>query len=234
MYRQFTRTAMLLGEDAMEILHHSRVAVFGIGGVGGYAVEALARSGVGSLDLIDADDVDVTNLNRQIIALHSTIGRDKVEVAAERVSDIFPECRVMIYKQFYLPENADLIDLSQYDYVLDCIDTVSAKIELIRRCHALGVPLISCMGAANKLDPMAFRVTDISKTQTDPLARIIRRKLRELGIPHLKCVWSSEQPLKPMIQESVGNRSVPASVAFVPPAAGLLAAATVVRDLTGK
>ena len=226
---------MLLGEEAMERLHACRVAVFGIGGVGGYAVEALARSGIGSLDLIDADDVDLTNLNRQIIALHSTVGKAKVDVAAERVHDIFPDCRVKVYKQFYLPENAGAIDLSQYDYVLDCIDTVAAKVELVRRCHALGVPLISCMGAANKLDPMAFRVTDISKTQTDPLARVIRKKLRELGIPHLKCVWSTEQPIKPLNQDmSEPIRSVPASVAFVPPAAGLLAAATVVRDLTGK
>lgn len=226
---------MLLGEDALEVLSRSHVAVFGIGGVGSYAVEALARSGVGSLDLIDADDVDITNLNRQLIALHSTVGRSKVDVAAERVRDINPQCLVKTFKQFYLPENADKIDLSQYDYVLDCIDTVTAKIELICRCHKLGVPLISCMGAANKLDPMGFRVTDISKTQTDPLAKVIRRKLRELGIPHLKCVWSTEQPIKPLKQDMSGHtRRIPASVAFVPPAAGLLAAATMVKDLTGK
>ena len=235
MQEQFSRTAMLLGEDALEVLSHSRVAVFGIGGVGSYAVEALARSGVGSLDLIDADDVDITNLNRQLIALHSTVGRSKVDVAAERVRDINPQCLVKTFKQFYLPENAGTIDLSQYDYVLDCIDTVTAKIELICRCHKLGVPLISCMGAANKLDPMGFRVTDISKTQTDPLAKVIRRKLRELGIPRLLCVWSSEQPRKALTSHSPETTCrVPASVAFVPSAAGLLMAATVVSDLTKK
>lgn len=217
----------------MEKLRRSRVAVFGVGGVGGYAVEALARSGVGAIDIIDADCVDITNINRQVIALHSTIGQPKVDVCAARLRDINPQCRVTPIRQFYLPENADTIDLSAYDYVIDCIDTVSAKIELVRRCSELGVPLICSMGAANKLDPMGFRVSDISKTQTDPLARVLRKKLRELGIRRLKCVWSAEQPRKPLVEcSSATRRCIPASVAFVPPAAGLLLAAAVVQDLT--
>ena len=233
MDEQFLRTQMLLGDDAMARLQRSRVAVFGVGGVGGYVVEALVRSGVGAIDIIDADCVDVTNINRQLIALHSTIGRPKVEVCRERILDINPECSVVAHQMFYLPENADAFDLKPFDYVIDCIDTVTAKIELIRRCHALGVPLISSMGAANKLDPMGFRVSDISKTQTDPLARVLRRKLRELRISRLLCVWSPELPRKPFAEtSSETKRSVPASVAFVPSAAGLLIAATVICNIT--
>ena len=249
---QFVRTRMLLGDVALERLRTARVAVFGVGGVGGYAVEVLARSGIGTLDLIDADRIELSNLNRQIIGLHSTLGRPKVEVAAERIRDINPQCRVTTFQQFYLPENAAEIDLSQYDYVLDCIDTVTAKVELARRCHGLGVPLLCCLGAANKMDTMAFRVSDITKTKMDPLAKVLRRKLRELGIPHLKCVWSEEQPLRPILLESEVNRAsellvdhtadsqtpspvvrrtVPASNAFVPAVAGLIAGGEVIKDL---
>ena len=240
MENQFERTEMLLGKDAVSLLHEKHVAVFGVGGVGGYVVEALARGGVGAIDLIDNDTVCITNLNRQIVALHSTIGAYKVDVAAERVHDIFPECKVKTFRQFYLPENADEIDLSVYDYVVDCIDTVTAKLELIRRCHRLNVPIISCMGAANKLNPTAFRVTDISKTKMDPLAKVIRRKLRSEGINHLKVVYSTEEPLKPKPQDGENEtsqpengRRVPASNSFVPAAAGLVAGAAVVIELIG-
>ncbi len=220
---QFTRTAMLLGEAAISKLRQSRVAVFGVGGVGGYVVEVLARSGIGTLHLIDNDQVSITNLNRQLVALHSTIGQYKVDVAAQRIQDINPDCHVVTHRMFYLPENADDIDLTQFDYVVDCIDTVAAKVELARRCYEAKIPLLCCMGAANKLDPTAFRVTDISKTQMDPLARVMRRKLKDLHIPHLKCVWSDEQP--------VCHTTPPASNAFVPAAAGLVAGGQVVKDL---
>jgi len=186
---------MLLGTAALEALQRARVAVFGIGGVGGYAVEVLARSGVGSIDLIDNDTVCPTNINRQIIALHSTVGQEKVEVARLRVLDINPECRVGVHKMFYLPENAHEIDLQKYDYVLDCIDTIKAKIDLVMRCHALNIPIISSMGAANKVDATAWRVADISLTTVDPIAKIMRKKLRKQGIDHLKVVFSEEQPL---------------------------------------
>ena len=235
---------MLFGDEALATLARSRVAVFGVGGVGGYAVEVLARSGVGALDLIDNDRVSITNINRQIIALTSTIGQFKVDVARERILDINPECRVTTYRQFYLPENADTIDLSAYDYVVDCIDTVTAKLELIRRCKRLGVRIISSMGAANKIDPTAFRVADISKTSIDPLAKIIRKKLRREGITDVKVVFSEEEPMTPLPQpateekeESTGQptprRSTPASNAFVPAAAGLVVGGTVVKDLIG-
>ena len=243
---QFSRTRMLFGQAAIDTLRASRVAVFGVGGVGGYAVEVLARSGVGLLDLFDNDRVCLTNLNRQIIALHSTLGRYKVDVAAERIHDINPSCIVHARPMFYLPENADEVDLAQYDYVVDCIDTVKAKMELVRRCHALGVPIISSMGAANKLDPTAFRVSDLSKTQMDPLAKIMRTTLRREGIRHLKVVYSEEPPLRPVGQtEEVSDtpdakpdgqvaptrRQVPASNAFVPGAAGLIIGGEVVKDL---
>ena len=248
MQNQFSRTQLLLGREAMERLAQSRVAIFGIGGVGGYACEVLARSGVGALDIIDDDRVCMTNINRQVYALLSTIGKYKVDVAEARIHDINRHCQVMKYQQFYLPENADTIDLSQFDYVLDCIDTVSAKLELIRRCHELGVPILSCMGAANKLDATAFRVSDITKTEMDPLAKVIRKKLRKLGIPHLKVVWSAEEPLVPYDYEEISCRfhcicpnkdmrkctercTIPASNAFVPAAAGLIAGGEVVKDL---
>ena len=236
METQFSRTQMMIGSTAVEKLRMSRVAVFGVGGVGGYVVEVLARSGVGAIDMIDNDRVCLSNLNRQIVALHSTIGRLKVDVAAERVHDINPQCAVSKYPMFYLPENADEIDLTQYDYVVDCIDTVTAKIELIRRCHALRVPIICSMGAANKMDATAFRVVDIARTQMDPLAKVIRKKLRTLGIERLKVVFSDEPPLRPVESAdelSSNRRAVPASNAFVPAAAGLVVGGEVVKDLIG-
>lgn len=251
MQNQFSRTQMLLGKPAIDTLNGSRVAVFGIGGVGGYVVEVLARSGVGELDLFDDDRVCITNLNRQIIALLSTIGRYKVDVAADRIHDINPQCVVHKYQMFYMPQNADEIDLSQYDYVVDCIDTVTAKLELIKRCYSLHIPIISSMGAANKLDTTAFRVADINKTKMDPLAKVIRKKLRQLSIPKLKVVYSEEEPLHPIEDASTANnddavysgndvnehaqkRNIPASNAFVPATAGLIIGGEVVKDLIKK
>lgn len=234
---QFSRTRMLFGDEAVNMLKLSHVAVFGVGGVGGYVVEVLARSGIGRIDLVDNDLVGLTNINRQLIALHSTIGRYKVDVAEERIRDINPECIVKKFKMFYLPENADDMELSAYDYVVDCIDTVSAKVELARRCHELAIPLLSCMGAANKIDATAFRVADINDTCMDPLAKVIRKKLRKMGIPRLKVVYSEEQPAKPLTQETPEeenakcSRPLPASNAFVPAAAGLIAGGEVVKDL---
>ncbi|SFG21803.1 ThiF family adenylyltransferase [Prevotella sp. KH2C16] len=243
MQNQFSRTQLLLGKPAMETLAASRVAVFGIGGVGGHALEVLARSGVGSIDVFDNDRVCLTNVNRQILALLSTVGQYKVEVAEARIHDINPDCRVGKHPMFYLPENAGEVDLSQFDYVVDCIDTITAKIELARRCYGLGVPLISSMGAANKLDPTAFRVADIYETNRDPLAKVMRKKLRKLGVPHLKVVYSEEEPLKPLIEDGATEeiqdngsmrRSIPASNAFVPAAAGLIIGGEVVKDLIRK
>ena len=235
MQEQFARTQLLLGSEAMERLAHSSVAVFGIGGVGGHAVEVLARSGVGAITLIDSDRVSLTNVNRQIIALLSTVGEYKVDVAERRIHDINPDCRVTVCRQFYLPENADNIDLAAFDYVLDCVDTVKAKLELIRRCHALAVPIISSMGAANKLDPTAFRVADLEDTAVDPLARIIRKKLRKEGICHLKVVYSEEMPMEPaeLSTEDLpeGRHTIPASNAFVPATAGLIMGGEVVKAL---
>ncbi len=226
----FSRTRMLLGQSAMTTLAGSRVAVFGVGGVGGYVVEVLARSGVGHLDLFDNDTVAPSNINRQIIALTTNIGRLKVDVAAERVAAINPACHVECRPMFYLPGNADEVDLSAYDYVADCIDTVTAKMELIRRCNALGVPLICSMGAGNKLDPTAFRVCDITATRNDPLARTLRKQLRREGIRHFKVVCSTELPLQPL--EPVGEgKPIPASNAFVPAAAGLAMGGAIVTDL---
>ena len=224
---QFSRTRMLFGSEAVSALSKSRVAVFGVGGVGGYAVEVLARSGVGCIHLIDNDIVNITNLNRQIVALHSTIGQYKVDVAKHRIHDINPCCDVVTHKMFYLPENANEIDLGSFDYVVDCIDTVSAKLELIRRCHELGVKLISSMGAANKFDATACRVADIEKTSVDPLAKVIRKKLRKEGIKGVKVVFSEEEPQKS------GDRKTPASNAFVPAAAGLIIGGEVVKDIIG-
>lgn len=242
MEHQFSRTEMLIGTDALNKLRHSKVIIFGVGGVGGYVCEALARSGVGEIHLVDNDIVSITNINRQILALLSTVGRDKVDVAEERIADINPQCVVRKYKMFYLPENADDIDLSQMDYVVDCIDTVKAKLELARRCHRLGVPFISSMGAANKMNPAAFRVLDIQKTQMDPLAKVIRKQLRREGILHMKVVCSEEKPIKPAdVEGSIGetqdkakdntHKQVPASNAIVPAAAGLVIASEVVKDL---
>lgn len=231
MNKQFERTAALLGNESLERLSQCHVAVFGVGGVGGYVCEVLARSGVGELSLFDKDCVDITNLNRQIIALHSTVGQPKVEVMAQRISDINPDCQVHARHMFYLPENADEVDLTQFSYIVDCIDNVTAKLELIRRCHRLGLPIISSMGAANKLDATSFRVSDLSKTQVDPLARILRQKLRREGIHHLKVVYSEEVPLPSSVTDESNGRPVPASNAWVPPAAGLIIGGEVVKDL---
>lgn len=236
MLNEFSRTRMLLGDDAMARLAAARVAVFGVGGVGGYVVEALARSGVGALELIDDDTVSLTNINRQIIALHSTVGMPKVDAARARVLDICPQTQVIAHRAFFTPETAAQFDFTQYSYVVDAIDTVSGKIELAVRAHAAGVPILSCMGAGNKLDPTAFEVTDISKTSVDPLARVMRRELRRRGIEHLTVVYSKEPARTPLPDPDVEaekgkRRSVPASNAFVPAVAGLIAASKVIRDL---
>ena len=241
---QFVRTRMLLGDDALTRLKNARVAVFGVGGVGGYTVEALARSGVGTLHLYDDDTVSVSNLNRQLAALHSTVGQPKAEVLARRVLDINPDCDVKAIRMFYLPENAHEIDLSQYDYVVDCIDTVAAKLDIAARCSALQVPVISAMGTGNKLDPTQLEITDISKTSGCPLARVMRKELRKRGIKHLKVCYSKEEPLTPMAPieteapagadtrpGTTARRATPGSTAFVPGAAGLIIASAVVRDL---
>lgn len=237
MSEQFLRTEMLLGSDAIQKLQNARVAVFGLGGVGGYVVEALARSGVGSLDLIDSDRVSVSNLNRQILATHSTVGMLKVDAARARVLDINPECQVKTWPVFYTLETADAFDFTQYDYIVDAIDTVTGKLALVERARAAGTPIICCMGTGNKLDASAFQVADISKTTMCPLARVMRRELAKRGIRHLKVVYSQEEALTPTGWEAeaaaLGKRQIPGSVAFVPGAAGLLLAGEVVRDLTG-
>ena len=234
MQEQFSRSERLLGAAGMERLQNSRVAVFGIGGVGGYAVEALARSGIGTLDLIDSDTVCLSNLNRQIIALHSTVGQRKVDAAAERIRDICPETVVNRHCCFYLPETADQFDFSQYDYVIDAIDTVKGKLEIIMRAKEAGVPVISCMGAGNKLDPTALRVADIYKTKVCPLARVMRHELRKRGVKSLKVVYSEELPVSAAPSEEEGvRRSIPGSVAFVPSVAGLILAGEVIKDLVG-
>ena len=228
---QFSRTALLLGEQGVEKLKKSRVAVFGVGGVGGYVVEALARSGVGALDLIDKDRVSESNINRQIIALHSTVGQYKTEAAAARVKDINPEICVRTHNVFYLPETATDFDFSQYDYIVDAIDTVSGKIALVEKANACGVPIISSMGAGNKLDPTAFEVSDISKTSVCPLARVMRRELKKRGIEKLKVVYSKEDPLEAKTKDAQTGKSIPGSVAFVPSVVGLIIAGEVIKDL---
>ena len=235
MLNPFSRTEMLLGASAMEQLKNARVAVFGVGGVGGYVIEALARSGVGALDLTDNDTVSLTNLNRQIIALHSTVGRYKTEVMAERIHDINPGCRVTVHNVFYLPETERLFDFSQYDYVVDAIDTVSGKLAIALNAQKAGVPVISSMGTGNKLHPELLEIADIHKTSVCPLARVMLLECRKRGIKKLKVVYSRELPRKPSesAEEAPGSRrSVPGSTAFVPPVAGLLIASEVVRDLT--
>lgn len=228
---QFSRTALLLGQDGVEKLKKSRVAVFGVGGVGGYVVEALARSGVGTLDLIDNDVVSLSNINRQIIALHSTVGRLKTEVAAERARDINPNITVHTHNVFYLPETAAQFDFSAYDYVVDAIDTVSGKIALIEQAKAASVPIISAMGAGNKIDPTAFLVADVSQTTVCPLARVMRRELKKRGIEHLKVVYSKEEPLPAKTTDEESGKPIPASVAFVPSVVGLIVASEVIKDL---
>ena len=237
MQNAFSRTQLLLGSEAMAKLKSSRVAVFGIGGVGCGAVEALARSGIGQLDLIDNDAVSLSNINRQLIATHITVGMPKVEAAAERIRSINPECTVNIHQCFFLPETADQFDFTQYDYVIDAIDTVSGKIALVLTAETANVPIICAMGAGNKLDPTAFRVADISKTAVCPLARVMRRELKKRGINRLKVVYSEEEPAeqKENAEEELpeGKRSIPGSVAFVPPVMGFIMAGEVIKDLTG-
>ena len=237
MDEQFLRTAFLLGADAMEKLRGARVAVFGLGGVGGYTVEALARGGVGQLDLIDNDTVSRSNINRQILATHSTVGLPKTEAARRRVLDINPECIVRTHQVFYTPETADSFDFREYDYIVDAIDTVTGKLQLVEQAVAAGTPIICCMGTGNKLDPTGFQVADISKTTMCPLARIMRKELGKRGIKHLKVVYSREEALTPTGWEeeaaALGKRQIPGSVSFVPGAAGLILAGEVIRDLTG-
>ena len=239
MPNEFARTERIFGREAMQILARSRVAVFGVGGVGGYVVEALARSGIGALDLIDSDKVSPSNLNRQILATMDTIGQYKAEAARERVLRINPQCEVTVHKVFYGPETAAQFDFSNYDYVVDAIDTVTGKIQLVLQAQAAGVPIISSMGAGNKLDPTAFRVADIYATSVCPLARAMRRELKKRGVKRLKVVYSTEPAMTPLGGESdaecqsSSRRQVPGSSAFVPSAAGLILAAEVVKDLTG-
>ncbi len=236
MVNEFSRTELLLGAEGMEKLKNARVAVFGVGGVGGYAAEALARSGVGALDLIDDDVISITNINRQIIALNSTVGKPKAEVAAERVKDINPRCMVAAMRLFYTPQNADEFDLSKYDYIIDAVDTVTAKLELAVRAERAGVKIISSMGAGNKLDPTRFEVADIYDTSICPLARVMRKELKKRGVKSLKVVYSKEEALTPegeLGEEDTVHkkRATPGSVAFVPSVAGLIIAAEVVKDI---
>lgn len=244
MIHQFSRTELLLGKEGMERLKKARVAVFGIGGVGGHCVEALARSGIGEFDLIDNDEVALTNLNRQLVALHETIGRRKTEVMKERILSINPDAKVHVHSCFFLPENADTFPFDRYDYVVDAVDTVTAKIELVLKSQAAGVPVISSMGAGNKLDPTAFEVTDIYKTSVCPLAKVMRRELKKRGVKKLKVVYSKEEPRKLHLYDEEGNpipaetkgtagRCAPGSVSFVPSVAGLILAGEVVKDLAG-
>ncbi|MBQ2089243.1 MAG: tRNA threonylcarbamoyladenosine dehydratase [Lachnospiraceae bacterium] len=242
MNREFTRTALLLGQEAVEKLQGSRVAIFGVGGVGGYVCEALVRSGVGAFDLIDKDVVDVTNINRQIIATQSTVGRPKVEVMKERMLDINPDVQVNIHECFFLPDNAHEFDFSRYDFVVDCVDTVTAKIQIIMQAKEADVPVISSMGAGNKMDASRFKVADIYKTNVDPLARVMRRELKKRGVKKLTVVYSDEEPMTPISDinssdsekpaENAGRiKQTPGSMAFVPGAAGLIIAGEVVRQL---
>ena len=237
MLNQFSRTELLLGKEAMELLKEARIAVFGIGGVGGYVVEALARSGVGAFDLIDDDKVCLTNLNRQIIATRKTVGQYKTDVMKERILDINPDAQVETHRCFFLPENKEQFDFASYTYVVDAIDTVTAKISLVEECEKAGVPLISSMGAGNKLNPFLFEVADIYQTSVCPLARVMRRELKKRGIPKLKVLYSREKSVCPIENGEVSGecpqrRSVPGSTAYVPSVAGLLIASEIIKDLT--
>jgi len=226
---QFERTALLLGKASVEKLAEKRVAVFGVGGVGGFVCEGLVRAGIGAIDIVDKDIVAISNINRQLIALHSTVGKNKVDVLEERLKDINKNLIIKKYKCFFLPETSETFDFREYDYVVDAIDTVTGKIELILKAKEAGVPIISAMGAGNKLDPTAFQVSDIYKTSVCPLARVMRRELKKRGVEKLKVVYSKEEPIKPQFEE--GEEVVPGSVSFVPPALGLIIAGEVVKDL---
>lgn len=243
MLTQFSRTQLIFGADNMEKLKNARVAVFGVGGVGGYTVEALARSGVGTLDLIDNDTVCLTNINRQIIATNKTVGRYKVDVAEERIHEINPDAKVNTYKMFYLPETKDQFNFEDYDYVVDAIDTVAGKIQLVMQAQEAGTPIISSMGAGNKINPDQFEVADIYKTSVCPLAKVMRRELKARGIKKLKVVYSKEKPIKPVEDinsicppeevNSSAKRSIPGSTAFVPSTVGLIIAGEVIKDILG-
>lgn len=251
MLNQFSRTELLYGNDAMEKLAQARVAVFGVGGVGGYTVEALIRSGIGAIDLIDDDKVCLTNINRQIYATRKTVGKYKVDVAAERIAEINPDAVVRTYKTFYMPETSSQFDFTQYDYIVDAIDTVKGKIELVMNAAKAGTPIISSMGAGNKIDPSAFEVSDIFKTSVCPLARVMRGELKKRGIKKLKVVYSKEKPIAPVDDMAIScrtncicppgtsrkctqRRQVPGSTAFVPSVVGLIIAGEIINDLTGK
>ncbi|MBQ2825839.1 MAG: tRNA threonylcarbamoyladenosine dehydratase [Clostridia bacterium] len=230
----YSRTELILGSEGIEKLRRARVIVFGVGGVGGYVCEVLARSGVGTIGLVDADKVSPSNINRQIIALHSTVGRLKTSVMAERISDISPDTVVREYPVFYLPDNRGGIDLSQYDVIVDAIDTVSAKLFLAEEAQRLGITIISSMGTGNKLDPTRFKICDISKTSVCPLARVMRIEARKRGIKKLTVLFSDEEPIKTGVKDETSGKEVPASVAFVPSVAGLMIGGWVVRELSGK
>lgn len=234
MVNQFSRTELLLGTEAVKKLNEAHVAVFGVGGVGGFAIEALVRSGIQHIDIVDNDDVSLTNINRQIIATHSSVGRPKVDVMKERILDINPAAEVNAFKCFYLPETKNQFDFSKYDYVVDAVDTVTAKIQLIMQAKESGVPVISSMGAGNKLDPTLFEVADISETSVCPLARVMRQECKKRGIKNVKVVYSKEKPLQPIKTEDSemkGNGVAPGSTAFVPSVAGLIIAGEVIKDL---
>ncbi len=236
---RFSRSELIFGETALKRLSQTRVAVFGLGGVGGYAVEALARAGVGEIDIIDSDTVDITNINRQLIALTSTVGMKKTELFRERIKDINPDCRVNVHDVFYLPERAEEFELNKFDYVVDAIDTVTAKIDLALRCTDMGIPIISSMGTGNKTDPTALKVADIYSTSVCPLARVMRYELKKRGVASLKVVYSEEKPMAPD-EEAVkryrelnpdSKKTVPASTSFVPPVAGMIIASEVIKDI---
>lgn len=248
MLNQFSRTELIFGAEAMEHLYVARVAIFGIGGVGSYTAEALARSGVGTLDLIDDDKVCITNINRQLFATRKTVGKYKVDVAKERLEEINQDIKINIYKTFFMPETSDQFDFSQYDYVVDAIDTVKGKLELVEKAHEVGIPIISSMGAGNKIDPTAFKVTDISKTKVCPLARVMRQELKKRGIKKLKVVYSEEEVIKPIedmaiscktqcvcppgtVRKCTVRNQVPGSNAFVPPVIGLIIAGEIIKDI---
>ncbi len=231
---QFSRSALLIGEQAILQLQQSHVAVFGLGGVGSYAAEALARAGVGMLTLVDHDTISITNLNRQLYALHSTVSQPKVTVAAQRIHDINPQCQIIPVQEFYLPENAEYLLSTDFDYVIDAIDTVSAKIDLACRCTEMGIPIISCMGTGNKLDPTRFRVEKLSRTSVCPLCRVMRRELKKRGLEQLKVVYSDEPPVIPTPANEITNkRQVPGSMSFVPPVAGMILAGEAIKDMIG-
>ena len=235
MVNQFSRTQLLIGEEKMKLLHNSRVAVFGVGGVGGFVVEALVRSGIEHIDIIDNDRVSLTNINRQIIATHKSVGKYKVDVMKERILDINPNCEVNTYQKFFLPENEDEFPFESWDYVVDAIDTVTGKIGIICKCNKLNIPVISSMGAGNKMNPQGFKVADIYKTREDPLAKVLRHELKKRGIKKLKVVYSEEKPLTPVEPSyetlPTGRKSIPGSNAFVPSSCGLLIASEVIKDL---